>query len=175
MLAILCYLFLLHLGVLRLKGRRGNAHICCALVLVLIVATQGSSPPTPPFLEHAWVLLWNYFRGQSHFVGNDSRKFARWLSFKKQKSLLASLRVQVSLLIIDLVNAALLEVCAIDCLSIVVRDISGLAGLRDGVVFIVDESYELCPLLVCNLDVLTNHSCVYLKLLLKSWHTKRQS
>lgn len=64
----------------------------------------------------------------------------------------------IALLIVDFLHAVLLDVGAVDGFSIVIRHVSSLACLRNGVVVIVDEAYELPALLVCDLDVLADHS-----------------
>lgn len=50
------------------------------------------------------------------------------------------------------------QVSAVDSLSVVVGDLGGLAGPRDGVVLIMDEPDEFASLLVRHLHVLSYHT-----------------
>ena len=71
-------------------------------------------------------------------------------------------RLLVALVVVDFVYPLFALVSAIDCLRIVVGDISCLAGLGDGISLFVDQSDEFPPLLVCNLDILPDHSSFFL-------------
>jgi len=60
-------------------------------------------------------------------------------------------------LVVDLVDAVLLDVGAVDGLGVVVGHVGCFAGLGDGVVVMVNEPHELFALLVSDLDVLSDH------------------
>lgn len=84
-------------------------------------------------------------------MGPQVRFLFEFVSFASEFGIL------VPLVIIDFVDSLLAQVCAIDCLCVVVGNVGCLACFGDRVPLFMDEAYEFTSLFICDLHVLSDH------------------